>query len=217
MIVNNPSYSDEEIEAGRKLFVSSCDFVLGVAKLEQLPADDRMEEIAFAGRSNVGKSSLINALVGRKGLAKTSSTPGRTQQLNYFNLADKIYVVDLPGYGFAKAPESIVKQWQKVIFAYLQGRVNLKRVFLLIDSRHGVKKVDLEIMEMLDKAAVAYQIILTKSDKISAVELAKVVNDTHKVIKEHPAAYVDLITTSSDKFRGIDELRAEVAKVVGIA
>lgn len=126
-----------------------------------------MEEIAFAGRSNVGKSSLINALTGRKGLAKTSNTPGRTQQLNYFNLADKLFLVDLPGYGFAKAPENLVKQWQKMIFAYLQGRVNLKRVFLLIDSRHGIKKVDREIMEMLDKAAVTYQIILTKSDKIS--------------------------------------------------
>lgn len=143
-----------------------------------------MEEIAFAGRSNVGKSSLINALTGRKGLAKTSNTPGRTQQLNYFNLADKLFLVDLPGYGFAKAPENLVKQWQKMIFAYLQGRVNLKRVFLLIDSRHGIKKVDREIMEMLDKAAVTYQIILTKSDKISAAALAKVFKETQAEIAQ---------------------------------
>ena len=175
----NPQYDSEELAAGRKLPGAACTFVLGVASLNQLPPDDQMEEIAFAGRSNVGKSSLINALTGRKGLAKTSNTPGRTQQLNYFNLADKLFLVDLPGYGFAKAPENLVKQWQKMIFAYLQGRVNLKRVFLLIDSRHGIKKVDREIMEMLDKAAVTYQIILTKSDKISAAALAKVFRETH--------------------------------------
>lgn len=213
MINIKPNYTDEELETGRKLFASSVEFVLGVASLSQLPPDDVMSEIAFAGRSNVGKSSLINAVTNRKGLAKTSNTPGRTQQLNYFNLADKIYMVDLPGYGFAKAPESIVKQWQKLIFAYLQGRVNLKRVFLLIDSRHGIKKVDLEIMEMLDKAAVTYQIVLTKSDKISAAELAKVATETGKIIKEHPAAYVDLIATSSEKSRGIDEIRAEIARI----
>ena len=126
----NPQYDTEQLEAGRKLLASPCTFVLGVASLSQLPPDDQMEEIAFAGRSNVGKSSLINALTGRKSLAKTSNTPGRTQQLNYFNLADCLFLVDLPGYGFAKAPESMVKKWQKTIFAYLQGRVNLKRVFL---------------------------------------------------------------------------------------
>lgn len=125
----NPQYDSEELAAGRKLPGAACTFVLGVASLNQLPPDDQMEEIAFAGRSNVGKSSLINALTGRKGLAKTSNTPGRTQQLNYFNLADKLFLVDLPGYGFAKAPENLVKQWQKMIFAYLQGRVNLKGCF----------------------------------------------------------------------------------------
>lgn len=125
----NPQYDSEELAAGRKLLGAACTFVLGVASLNQLPPDDQMEEIAFAGRSNVGKSSLINALTGRKGLAKTSNTPGRTQQLNYFNLADKLFLVDLPGYGFAKAPENLVKQWQKMIFAYLQGRVNLKGCF----------------------------------------------------------------------------------------
>ncbi len=213
----NPQYDTEQLEAGRKLLASPCTFVLGVASLSQLPPDDQMEEIAFAGRSNVGKSSLINALTGRKSLAKTSNTPGRTQQLNYFNLADCLFLVDLPGYGFAKAPESMVKKWQKTIFAYLQGRVNLKRVFLLIDSRHGIKKVDRDIMEMLDKAAVTYQIILTKSDKISAAELEKVLTQTREETSKHAAAYVDVIVTSSEKGFGIDELRAEIARIAAAA
>lgn len=213
----NPQYDAEQLEAGRKLLASPCTFVLGVASLSQLPPDDQMEEIAFAGRSNVGKSSLINALTGRKSLAKTSNTPGRTQQLNYFNLADCLFLVDLPGYGFAKAPESMVKKWQKTIFAYLQGRVNLKRVFLLIDSRHGIKKVDRNIMEMLDKAAVTYQIILTKSDKISAAELEKVLAQTQAETAKHAAAYVDVIVTSSEKGFGIDELRAEIARIAATA
>ena len=147
----------ERLARGRELFNKKCDFVLSVANLNQLPDGDRVE-VAFAGRSNVGKSSLINALFGQKKLAKTSSTPGRTQQLNYFNLDDKLYLVDLPGYGFAKAPKDIVKNWQKLINSYLVGRATLRRVFLLIDSRHGIKKIDEEIMEMLDKAAVTYQI-----------------------------------------------------------
>ncbi len=213
----NPQYDTEQLEAGRKLLASPCTFVLGVASLSQLPPDDQMEEIAFAGRSNVGKSSLINALTGRKSLAKTSNTPGRTQQMNYFNLADCLFLVDLPGYGFAKAPESMVKKWQKTIFAYLQGRVNLKRVFLLIDSRHGIKKVDRDIMEMLDKAAVTYQIILTKSDKISAAELEKVLTQTREETSKHAAAYVDVIVTSSEKGFGIDELRAEIARIAAAA
>ncbi len=211
MDTTTPRYTEQQIEDGRVLFASDCSFVLGVASLNQLPPDNIVDEIAFAGRSNVGKSSLINALTGRKTLAKTSNTPGRTQQLNYFNLSDKLYIVDMPGYGFAQAPDSLVKKWQKMIFAYLQGRANLKRVFLLIDSRHGIKKVDSEIMEMLDKAAVNYQIVLTKTDKISAVELAKVINETNKIIKEHAAAHINLIATSSEKNRGIDELRAEIA------
>ena len=211
MDTTTPRYTEQQIEDGRVLFASDCSFVLGVASLNQLPPDNIVDEIAFAGRSNVGKSSLINALTGRKTLAKTSNTPGRTQQLNYFNLSYKLYIVDMPGYGFAQAPDSLVKKWQKMIFAYLQGRANLKRVFLLIDSRHGIKKVDSEIMEMLDKAAVNYQIVLTKTDKISAVELAKVINETNKIIKEHAAAHINLIATSSEKNRGIDELRAEIA------
>lgn len=213
MSADTPKYTSEEIRSGQKLFAADCAFMLGVAGLDQLPPDNQLDEIAFAGRSNVGKSSLINALTGRKTLAKTSNTPGRTQQLNYFNLAGKLYMVDMPGYGFAQAPEALVKKWQRMIFAYLQGRVNLKRVFLLIDSRHGIKKVDAEIMEMLDKAAVNYQIVLTKCDKISAVDLAKVMTETNKTLKEHAAAHIDVIATSSEKGRGIEELRAEIARL----
>ena len=212
----NPVYREEEMAAGKKLPAMSCTFVLGVASLAQLPPDAPMEEVAFAGRSNVGKSSLINALTGRRGLAKTSNTPGRTQQLNYFNLADRLYLVDLPGYGYAKAPESMVKQWQKMIFAYLQGRVNLKRVFLLIDSRHGIKKVDRDIMELLDKAAVTYQIVLTKSDKISSSAQVAVVKRTQEEIGKHAAAYPDIVITSSEKGEGIDELRTEICRLGGL-
>lgn len=212
----NPVYREEEMAAGKKLPAMSCTFVLGVASLAQLPPDAPMEEVAFAGRSNVGKSSLINALTGRRGLAKTSNTPGRTQQLNYFNLADRLYLVDLPGYGYAKAPESMVKQWQKMIFAYLQGRVNLKRVFLLIDSRHGIKKVDRDIMELLDKAAVTYQIVLTKSDKISSSAQVAVIKRTQEEIGKHAAAYPDIVITSSEKGEGIDELRAEICRLGGL-
>ena len=202
--------SPEQIDAGRKLLSGPCTFMLGAARLDQLPVSE-LGEIAFAGRSNVGKSSLINALTGQKNLAKASNTPGRTQQLNYFNLGNKLLMVDLPGYGFAQAPENLVKQWQKMIFAYLQGRVNLKRVFLLIDSRHGIKKVDEEIMKMLDAAAVTYQIVLTKTDKISAKELQKVIFDTQENIKKHGAAHIRLLATSSEKKLGLEELRAEIA------
>ena len=203
-------FSPKQIEAGRKLLYGPCTFMLGAARLDQLPVSE-LSEIAFAGRSNVGKSSLINALTGQKNLAKASNTPGRTQQLNYFNLGNKLLMVDLPGYGFAQAPENLVKQWQKMIFAYLQGRVNLKRVFLLIDSRHGIKKVDEEIMKMLDTAAVTYQIVLTKTDKISAKELQKVIFDTQENIKKHGAAHIRLLATSSEKKLGLEELRAEIA------
>ena len=206
-------FDTQTLEAANKLFGRPCRFVLGVAKLNQLPADD-FAEVAFAGRSNVGKSSIINALTNQKSLAKTSNTPGRTQQLNFFSLDDKIYIVDMPGYGFAKAPENLVKQWQQVLFSYLQGRVNLKRVFLLIDSRHGIKKVDFDIMQMLDKAAVTYQIVLTKSDKISAAELEKVCTATKKILKDHAAAYPQIIVTSSEKKLGLDQLRAEIASLI---
>ncbi len=214
MEIKPEDFTAEQLDAGRKLLSGPCSFMLGVARLDQLPVSS-LDEIAFAGRSNVGKSSLINALTGQKNLAKASNTPGRTQQLNYFNLGDKILIVDLPGYGFAQAPESMVKQWQKVIFAYLQGRVNLKRVFLLIDSRHGIKKVDEEIMKMLDTAAVTYQIVLTKTDKISAKALQKVIADTEETIKKHGAAHIRLLATSSEKKKGLEELRAEIAGLAG--
>lgn len=212
MEIKPEDFTREQLEAGRKLLSGSCNFMLGVARLDQLPVSS-LDEIAFAGRSNVGKSSLINALTGQKNLAKASNTPGRTQQLNYFNLGDKLLMVDLPGYGFAQAPESMVKQWQKLIFTYLQGRVNLKRVFLLIDSRHGIKKVDEEIMKMLDTAAVTYQIVLTKTDKISAKALQKVIADTEETIKKHGAAHIRLLATSSEKKQGLEELRAEIAEL----
>ena len=209
--------SEEEklacLQKGKDLFNLKCDFVLSVAKLKQLPGDD-LVEIAFAGRSNVGKSSLINALFGQKKLAKTSSTPGRTQQLNYFNLANKLYIVDLPGYGFAKAPKEVVRNWQNLINTYLVGRASLRRVFLLIDSRHGIKKIDEEIMYMLDKAAVTYQIVLTKIDKISAKELEKVLNETDEKISKHTAAYITVLKTSSEKNLYLDELKAEVANLL---
>lgn len=205
-------FTAEDLAAADKLFAGSCEFILGVAKLEQLPLSE-LPEVAFAGRSNVGKSSLINAVTGRKGLAKTSNTPGRTQQLNYFRLADKLHIVDLPGYGYAQAPESTVRQWQKVIFAYLQGRVNLKRVFLLIDSRHGIKKADTEVMEMLDKAAVTYQLVLTKTDKISSAALTKLKTEIEAETAKHPAAYVRVLATSSEKKQGIDLLRSEIASL----
>ncbi|MBR5598642.1 MAG: YihA family ribosome biogenesis GTP-binding protein [Alphaproteobacteria bacterium] len=203
----------ERLKKGQELFNKKCDFVLSVASLKQLPLDDRVE-IAFAGRSNVGKSSLINALFGQRKLAKTSSTPGRTQQLNYFNLDNKIYVVDLPGYGFAKAPKDIVKNWQNLINTYLVGRANLRRVFVLIDSRHGIKKIDEEIMNMLDTAAVTYQIVLTKIDKISEKELNRIIEDTKNKIAEHTAAHVVVLKTSSEKNLYLDELKAEVSDLL---
>lgn len=204
------NFTTEEIEEGFCLFKNKTIFVLGVVKLEQLPVTD-IPEIAFAGRSNVGKSSIINAITRQKGLAKTSNTPGRTQQLNFFNTNNQLHLVDLPGYGYAQAPETQVKQWQKVIFSYLQGRVNLKRVFLLIDSRHGIKKVDKDIMDMLDKAAVTYQIVLTKIDKISETRINEIVKATKDEIAKHAAAYVRILITSSEKNIGIDDLRAEIA------
>ncbi|MBQ7285926.1 MAG: YihA family ribosome biogenesis GTP-binding protein [Alphaproteobacteria bacterium] len=206
-------FSEAEIRAANALFKQGTRFVLGVAGLEQLPLSE-WPEVAFAGRSNVGKSSIINAITGQKGLAKTSNTPGRTQQLNYFSLADILYLVDLPGYGYAQAPEALVKKWQRLIFTYLQGRVNLKRVFLLIDSRHGIKKVDSEIMDMLDKAAVTYQIVLTKIDKISSKELQDTLLKTEKEVANHAAAFTRVLCTSSEKNLGIAELQAEIASLV---
>ena len=204
------TFTPEQIEAGRKMFAGECTFMLGVAGLNQIP-DSPLPEIAFAGRSNVGKSSLVNALTGRKTLARTSHTPGRTQQVNFFNLADTMIVADLPGYGYAKAPKDQVAKWTRLVNAYLRGRQQLRRVLVLIDSRHGLKDVDRDIMKMLDVAAVSYQIVLTKTDKVKAGPLDKLLDQTHAELARHVAAHPIIRCTSSAKRIGIEELRAELA------
>lgn len=206
-------FTEQQIVAAEAQFKRPITFMLSVAQLKQLP-DAVVNEIAFAGRSNVGKSSLINALFNQKKLAKTSSTPGRTQQLNFFNFDNKMYIVDLPGYGYAKAPETLVRQWQEVLKKYLRGRPNLRRVFLLIDSRHGIKKEDKEIMDMLDIAAVSYQIVLTKTDKISSPQLAEIMQKTSAEISKHAAAMPDIIATSSEKKTGLDILKTEICALL---
>jgi len=197
----------EEIEAARVLFAGPCDFMLGVAGLNQLPPAD-LPEIAFAGRSNVGKSSLVNALTGRKTLAKTSNTPGRTQQLNYFNLGGRLYMVDMPGYGYAKVSKTQRDAWTQLVFDYLRGRPTLRCVFILIDSRHGLKDSDIELMKMLDETAVQYRIILTKTDKVKTQELIKVSEKTIETLKKHAAAFPGVLATSANKGAGIPETRA---------
>ena len=202
-------FSKEELQTAAAQFTRPCNFVISVANLVQLPESD-FDEVAFAGRSNVGKSSLINALFNQTKLAKTSSTPGRTQQLNFFNFDNKLYLVDLPGYGYAKAPEKLVKQWQAVLKTYLRGRPTLRRVFLLIDSRHGLKKEDREIMKLLDESAVTYQVVLTKIDKISEKALSSVSIAITEELKKHAAAMPETLATSSEKKIGLDILKAEV-------
>ena len=202
-------FSESQREDARKVFSGTCDFMLGVASLAQLP-DATLPEIAFAGRSNVGKSTLFNALTGRKNLARTSNTPGRTQELNYFNLGQYLYMVDMPGYGYAKVSKEKVKNWTKLIFSYLRGRPTLRCVFILIDSRHGLKDSDIELMSMLDKAAVSYRIILTKCDKVKDQELEKAMKKTKEAIKKHPAAYPEILTTSSIKKIGINDLQCVI-------
>lgn len=196
-----------------KFFSAPPEFMLSVARLEQLPADD-LNEVAFAGRSNVGKSSLINALFNRKDVAKTSATPGRTQQLNYFCAQKKLYMVDLPGYGYAKAPTAEVKRWQEVLKTYLRGRANLRRVFLLIDSRTGFKKADEDILKLLDESAVPYQIVLTKMDKVSKAALENLIKETALKLKNHPAAHTKVLATSAEKKAGLAEVRAEIFSFV---
>ena len=206
-------YTDEQMTEGRRLFSAPASFRLGVAKLEQLPPLAGTE-IAFAGRSNVGKSSLINALTGVRGLARASNTPGRTRELNFFDIDGRITLVDMPGYGYAKAPKAEVKQWQDVLKGYLRGRVGLTRVFVLIDARHGVKAEDREMFDMLDETAVAYQLILTKADKIKPAELASVTAETLAFVKKRAAALPQLFVTSSDKHQGFEDLRAEISWLV---
>ncbi len=203
-------FTPDQIAAGRRLFGGPSRFVMGVAGLEQLPPASGVE-IAFAGRSNAGKSSLINALTGVNGLARASNTPGRTRELNFFDVNERLTLVDMPGYGFAKAPKSEVKAWQAVLKAYLRGRPGLTRAFVLIDARHGILKADEDMLGLLDEAAVTYQIVLTKADKISAAELAKVTTRVAAAVKKHPAAFPEIHTTSSVTGAGISELRAEIA------
>lgn len=200
-----------------KIFSGPISFLKSAPQLEFLP-DPRAPEIAFAGRSNVGKSSLINALTNRNGLARTSNTPGRTQELNFFDVGDPLVfrICDMPGYGFAKAPPKTVKKWRYLINDYLRGRQVLKRTFVLIDSRHGIKASDEDVLTMLDKAAVSYRIVMTKADKVKSAELEATLAKVVAEAKKHPAAHPDLIVTSSVKKHGIDELRLAVLEAVQI-
>ena len=205
-----PEPDAEPREAGRLLFAQGAEFLKGVVAMDGLPPADRIE-VCFAGRSNVGKSSLINALTGRKNLARASNTPGRTQEINFFTLGEARYLVDLPGYGFAEAPVAVVEKWQRLLKAYLSGRATLRRAFVLIDARHGVKKVDEEILSLLDKSAVTFQVVLTKTDKVKTAELDKVLTQVRTALSKHPAAFPELIVTSSEKGDGIETLRAIIA------
>ena len=202
----------EEIEAARKLFAGPCEFVAGAASAESMLAIS-LPEVAFAGRSNVGKSSLVNALTGRRTLARTSSNPGHTRQINFFDLAGRLFLVDLPGYGFAQVSRSMKEAWQELASAYLRGRPTLKRVCLLIDSRHGVKDTDRETMKNLDRAAVSYQLVLTKCDHLRATDIPRAVATAEAVARKHGAAHPKVLPTSSETGFGIPELRAEIAAV----
>lgn len=200
------------LEAGRMLFAGPVDFLKGVVAMDGLPAADRAE-VCFAGRSNVGKSSLINAVTGRKALARASNTPGRTQEINFFTAGERHYLVDLPGYGFAEAPVAVVAKWQALLKTYLRGRQTLRRAFVLIDARHGIKAVDEEILAMLDGAAVTFQAVLTKADKISAAARATVLEQVRGALRKHPAAYPEIIVTSAETGEGVPVLRAIIAAI----
>ena len=204
---------DAEAELGRKLFSGPVGFLKGVVAMDGLPKADRVE-VCFAGRSNVGKSTLINAITNRKGLARASNTPGRTQEINFFELGDKRYLVDLPGYGFANAPVAVVEKWQRLLKSYLSGRPNLRRAFVLIDSRHGIKPVDEEIMQLMNRSALTFQVVLTKIDKIKEPEQKKVLLQVRSKLAKHPAAFPELVVTSSDKGDGIATLRAVIAGLI---
>ena len=200
----------EAREAGRLLFAGPVDFVKGVVAMDGLPAADR-PEVCFAGRSNVGKSSLINALTGRKALARASNTPGRTQEINFFAAGPAHYLVDLPGYGYAEAPLAVVEKWQRLLKSYLSGRQTLRRAFVLVDTRHGVKAVDEEIMALLDRAAVTFQVVMTKADKVKEADHAAVLDQVRSALVKHPAAFNGIVLTSAETGLGIETLRALVA------
>lgn len=204
------AFDSHALENGRLLFARDCQFMLGCVSIPQLP-DPTLPEIAFAGRSNVGKSSLVNALTGRKTLARTSNTPGRTRELNFFEFSGRLRLVDMPGYGFAKVPKPMVEGWTGLIHDYLRGRAVLRRLCLLVDSRHGLKANDESLMQMLDKAAVNYRVILTKADKPKAADTLKVLEATREKLKPHPAAVPEPLLTSAEKGLGIQDLRAELA------
>jgi GTP-binding protein len=203
-----------DLEAGRLLFARPIVFLLGVTRFEDLPEPDRAE-VAFAGRSNVGKSSLLNALASQKGLARASNEPGRTRELNYFETSGPLYLVDLPGYGFARAPKSDIARWTALMRDYLRGRPTLRRAFLLVDARHGLKPSDREVMDALDAAAVSYEVVLTKADKLKPAGLARVAEETAAAIVRRPAAYPVVRTTSAETGLGLPELRAEIAALAG--
>jgi GTP-binding protein len=201
---------DFTAERGRKLFAGQSEFVKGVVAMSGLPPADRME-VCFAGRSNVGKSTLINALTGTRALARASNTPGRTQEINFFTQGDTHYLVDLPGYGYANAPLPVVERWQRLLKQYLSGRQTLRRAFVLIDARHGVKPVDDEIMSLLDSAAVTFQCVLTKSDKVKGKDRTGVLGQVRGALAKHPAAFPEIVLTSSEKGDGITTLRSIIA------
>lgn len=206
----NGAAADADLRAARHLFAQECTFVRGVARLPDLP-EPALPEIAFAGRSNVGKSSLLNALTNRKTLARTSNTPGRTRELNFFDLAGRLMLVDLPGYGYARAPKTEIARWNTTLRDYLRGRPNLQRACLLVDSRHGIKDVDREMMTMLNASAVVYRVVLTKADKPKSAEIARLIEAVATEMSNHPAALPEPIVTSARKGIGIDELQADLA------
>ncbi len=210
-----PSFGQDERlrKETERLFRQPSVFVKGVVNAAGLP-DDPIPEVAFAGRSNVGKSSLLNAMIGHGSLARTSNTPGRTRELNYFRLGDTLHIVDMPGYGYARAPKAMVAGWQRLVYDYLRGRPQLERVFLLIDSRHGIKPNDRDAMTLMDKSAVSYQLVLTKIDKLKRQELEQVTSATLSEIAKHPAAFPELIATSAEKRTGMDELRQAVIRAI---
>jgi GTP-binding protein len=214
-VAQEPVHSPEELEAARVLFARPVSFLMGAAKIDQLPGPD-LPEVAFAGRSNVGKSSLINALVGRSNLARASSEPGRTREVNFFLLDGRLRLVDLPGYGFAKAARTTARQFQNLGRAYLRGRPNLKRVYLLIDARHGLKPPDLEAMTALDQAAVSYQLVLTKADKLKPAEAEAMTAKVLAAISKRPAAFPEVLATSAVKGGGMPELRIQIAQACDV-